>query len=77
MSYSPARFLLVLALCAAGVALCLAPPEAAARRFDELVQAVRALEISVATGEFGADMRVEITNDGPVTVLVDSRETRT
>ena len=30
--------------------------------------------INVETGEFGADMKVNITNDGPVTIIVDSNE---
>jgi D-tyrosyl-tRNA(Tyr) deacylase len=41
--------------------------------FDELVKAVRATGVSVETGRFGADMLVSIVNDGPVTVIVDSR----
>lgn len=39
--------------------------------FDALVEAVRARGIEVATGRFGADMEVEIVNDGPFTLLVD------
>jgi D-tyrosyl-tRNA(Tyr) deacylase len=42
--------------------------------FDELVAAVRALGVTVATGQFGADMLVAIENDGPATFLVHSRE---
>ena len=30
--------------------------------------------IAVATGEFGADMQVSLTNDGPVTIVIDTRE---
>ncbi|HAN99304.1 MAG TPA: D-tyrosyl-tRNA(Tyr) deacylase [Planctomycetaceae bacterium] len=33
------------------------------------------LGLTVATGEFGADMQVESINDGPVTILIDSRRT--
>jgi D-tyrosyl-tRNA(Tyr) deacylase len=40
--------------------------------FDELVQKVRAQDVAVETGRFGADMLVSIVNDGPVTVIVDS-----
>ena len=36
------------------------------------VGAVRALGVEVKTGEFGADMLVEIANDGPVTLLVET-----
>jgi D-tyrosyl-tRNA(Tyr) deacylase len=49
-----------------------ADPETGRRLFDELVAAVRALGVRVETGEFGADMQVRLTNDGPVTFLVDS-----
>ncbi len=41
--------------------------------FDQLVEAVGALGVSVETGRFGTDMQVTIVNDGPVTVIVDSR----
>ena len=33
----------------------------------------RALERKVATGVFGADMKIELTNDGPVTIWIDSK----
>lgn len=39
--------------------------------FDAFVQALRAMGVSVQTGEFGADMQVELENDGPVTVIVE------
>ena len=42
--------------------------------FDELVAMVRAAGVPVATGEFGADMLVSLTNDGPSTFILDSRE---
>lgn len=51
-----------------------AAPEVGRGLFDQLVQAVRATGIPVSTGEFGADMKVTLTNDGPVTFIVDSRE---
>jgi D-tyrosyl-tRNA(Tyr) deacylase len=40
--------------------------------FDQLAEAVRALDVAVETGRFGADMLVSLVNDGPVTVIVDS-----
>lgn len=49
------------------------PPDAARPMFDRLVAAAAALNVSVATGRFGAEMRVEIVNDGPLTLIVDSR----
>jgi D-tyrosyl-tRNA(Tyr) deacylase len=53
-----------------------AGPEMGRRLFDALVTAARGLGVKVETGRFGADMRVEIENDGPVTFIVDSRESR-
>jgi len=53
-----------------------ADPETGRRLFDQLVEAVRATGIPVQTGEFGADMLVSLANDGPVTVIVDSRAPR-
>ena len=52
-----------------------APPEAGRQHFDRLVEAVRALGVTVATGRFGAEMQVSLVNDGPVTVILDSRGT--
>ncbi len=37
-------------------------------------QQLEAEGIAVATGEFGADMQVSLTNDGPVTIVIDTRE---
>lgn len=48
-------------------------PAAARPLFDGLVNALRKLDVKVATGEFQAHMDVELTNDGPVTMLLDSR----
>ena len=50
-----------------------AAPEAGRKWFDELVKAVAALNIKVATGQFAADMKVSLSNDGPVTFILDSR----
>ena len=50
-----------------------APPEAARGLYELLVRELRAAGLQVATGEFQAMMQVELVNDGPVTVLVDSR----
>ena len=41
--------------------------------FDRFVQELRQLEVPVETGEFGAEMRVAICNEGPVTLVVDTR----
>jgi D-tyrosyl-tRNA(Tyr) deacylase len=48
-------------------------PDAAKPVFDRFVEMVRAEGVEVATGEFGADMEVTIVNDGPLTVIVDSK----
>jgi D-tyrosyl-tRNA(Tyr) deacylase len=50
-----------------------ATPEMGRKWFDELVKAVGALNIPVATGQFAADMKVSLVNDGPVTFILDSR----
>jgi D-aminoacyl-tRNA deacylase len=49
-----------------------ARPEEAEPLVDELVSALRELGATVATGRFGADMQVELTNDGPVTLLLET-----
>ena len=41
--------------------------------YESLVSALRRLNIDVETGEFKAHMDVELINDGPVTILLDSR----
>lgn len=48
-----------------------APGEVAEPLVDEVVARLRALGATVATGRFGAAMRVSLTNDGPFTVLLD------
>ncbi len=51
-----------------------APPEVAVPLYEEFVRAMEAaLGRPVATGEFGAMMEVELVNDGPVTLVLDSR----
>jgi D-tyrosyl-tRNA(Tyr) deacylase len=51
-----------------------ASPDKGRELFDQLVEAVKRLGVPVATGQFGADMKVSLTNDGPVTFLVRSRD---
>ncbi|MFH1651089.1 MAG: D-aminoacyl-tRNA deacylase [Chloroflexota bacterium] len=53
-----------------------APPEAAETLFDYFVAQVRAAGLKVATGRFQQHMEVFIHNDGPVTLMLDSREKR-
>ena len=40
--------------------------------FEAFVQKLRAIGIRVETGVFGADMQVELVNNGPVTLILDS-----
>ena len=51
-----------------------APPEIAKPLYEDVVRALAASGIAVATGEFRAAMRVSLVNEGPVTVLLDSRK---
>jgi len=50
-----------------------APPQEAEQLFGELVERIRARGLQVETGAFREHMQVEIHNDGPVTLLLDSR----
>jgi D-aminoacyl-tRNA deacylase len=50
-----------------------APPEIAIPLYEEFVNAVKAQGIPVATGRFGAMMQVELVNDGPVTLILESK----
>jgi D-tyrosyl-tRNA(Tyr) deacylase len=50
-----------------------APPELAEPLYQAFVSAVEGRGISVATGRFRQHMMVTLTNDGPVTILLDSR----
>ncbi|MCC2336443.1 D-aminoacyl-tRNA deacylase [Cellulomonas wangsupingiae] len=52
-----------------------APGAVAEPLVDAVVAALRARGLEVATGRFGADMAVELVNDGPVTILVESAPT--
>lgn len=49
-----------------------APPEQARALFATLLQQARSLHQTVASGEFGAHMQVQLTNDGPVTFWLES-----
>jgi D-aminoacyl-tRNA deacylase len=51
-----------------------APAEAGKTLYGEFVTALRALDVHVATGMFQTHMSVEIVNDGPVTILLDSEK---
>ena len=49
-------------------------PEEASRLYDYFNEKLRSKNIKVETGIFGADMKVEIYIDGPVTIMLDSKE---
>lgn len=50
-----------------------AAPDIAIPLYEDFINGVKALGIPVATGRFGADMKVELVNDGPVTLIVESK----
>ena len=52
-----------------------APPELAKKLYEEFCEALRGLGIAVGMGIFQAMMSVELVNEGPVTILVDSDKT--
>lgn len=49
--------------------------EEAEKLYEEFLRMIREEDIVVETGVFGADMEVSIINDGPVTLLIDSKKT--
>ncbi|MBL9122272.1 MAG: D-tyrosyl-tRNA(Tyr) deacylase [Planctomycetaceae bacterium] len=52
-----------------------APPELAERLYEAFVAAAQKTVARVETGRFRQEMQVELVNDGPVTLLLDSRKT--
>ena len=54
--------------------LAAASPEEASPLVDAYAEALRELGVSVATGRFGASMLVELENDGPVTIVLDTAD---
>ncbi|MBN1561132.1 D-tyrosyl-tRNA(Tyr) deacylase [candidate division KSB1 bacterium] len=53
-----------------------APPEISIPLYERFVELLKESGFTVATGEFGAHMVVEIINDGPVTIMLDSEDKR-
>lgn len=49
-----------------------APPEQAERLYEDFISAVQAQGVTVATGRFRQHMEVSLTNDGPVTLVIES-----
>jgi D-tyrosyl-tRNA(Tyr) deacylase len=52
-----------------------APPQIARALYEDVVRELKSSGLQVETGEFQAMMRVALVNDGPVTILLDSRKT--
>ena len=52
-----------------------APPQMARALYEDVVRELTASGLRVETGEFQAMMQVALVNDGPVTILLDSRKT--
>ena len=52
-----------------------APPEEAVQLYEEFIRLLRLLGVPVETGVFQAHMEMELVNDGPVTILLDSEKT--
>lgn len=51
-----------------------APPALARALYEDVVRDLRASGLTVSTGEFQARMAIELVNDGPVTILLDSKK---
>lgn len=48
-------------------------PERAKELYEKFIEKLKLAEVTVASGIFGASMKVHLTNDGPVTIIVDSK----
>lgn len=51
-----------------------AAPDEARRLYEHFLSLARTRDVKVECGEFGATMEVDLVNDGPVTIILDSRE---
>lgn len=51
-----------------------APPQDGKRLYEHFVQMLRGHEVQVETGRFGADMKLRLLNDGPVTIWLDTAD---
>lgn len=51
-----------------------AKPDRARQLYDHFNEQLRSYGLQVETGQFGAMMQVQLTNDGPVTIMIDSKE---
>jgi D-tyrosyl-tRNA(Tyr) deacylase len=51
-----------------------ASPKIAALRYQQFIKTLQQSPLKIAMGQFGANMAVSLTNDGPVTILIDSKD---
>lgn len=51
-----------------------ARPDLATKLYEEFIEKAKSQDVVVGTGEFGAHMMVDLTNDGPVTILLESNK---
>lgn len=51
-----------------------AHPTIAIPLYEKFIESIRQMGIPIQTGVFGADMKLSLTNDGPVTITIDSRD---
>ena len=50
-----------------------APPDIAIPLYESFIKEISSFGLGVKTGSFGADMKVSLTNDGPVTIIIDTK----
>ena len=50
-----------------------APPDMAIPIYEQFIKSLEEKQMTVKTGEFGAEMKVSLVNDGPVTIIIDSK----
>lgn len=50
-----------------------AKPEIAIPLYERFIEKIKQTGIEIQTGTFGADMKISLTNDGPVTIIIDSK----
>lgn len=48
-------------------------PDIANKMYEEVIEKIKQLGITVQTGVFGADMKINLENDGPVTIMIESK----
>ena len=51
-----------------------AKPDSANELYEYIISECKKYDVPIETGEFGADMKVKLLNDGPVTIILDSNE---